>query len=204
MNSLQFSVSDIRKWGSLKIFNNYFTTEMGRKSFIERLRQLNSSLKDYKCSAYSIPRIYKDVYYDMHSQYYGMTRFVDMCEPLIRSIDKPDDSIKRKIRNQWDSLWKSLKEDLDLSDVACKDLKDLGIRLLFTYTDDELLYHIPSEIFEFYNAILTWYTYTVTESAMENIALSPLELIEFMVTSDADKFIYCMQNGFDKGGSFLW
>lgn len=201
---MQFSVSDIRKWGSLKIFNNYFTTDIGRQGFIERLRQLNFALSDYKCSAYSIPRVYKDVYYDMHSQYYGMSRFVDMCEPLLRSIDNPDDSIKRKIRNQWDSLWKCLKEDLSLSEVACKELKELGIRLLFQYKEDDLPIHINAEVFEFYNAILTWYTYTVTESAMTNLALSPLELIEFMIISDADKFIYCMQNGFDKGGSFLW
>ena len=39
---------------------------------------------------------------------------------------------------------------------------------------------------------------------MNNLVLSPLELIEFMIVSDADKFIYCMQNGLDKGGSFLW
>lgn len=201
---MQFSVSDIRKWGSLKIFNNYFTTDIGRQGFIERLRQLNSALSDYKCSAYSIPRVYKDVYYDMHSQYYGMSRFVDMCEPLLRSIDNPDDSIKRKIRNQWDSLWKCLKEDLSLSEVACKELKELGVRLLFQYKEEGLQVHINAEVFEFYNAILTWYTYTVTESAMTNLALSPLELIEFMTISDADKFIYCMQNGFDKGGSFLW
>lgn len=201
---MQFSVSDIRKWGSLKIFNNYFTTDIGRQGFIERLRQLNFALSDYKCSAYSIPRVYKDVYYDMHSQYYGMSRFVDMCEPLLRSIDNPDDSIKRKIRNQWDSLWKCLKEDLSLSEVACKDLKELGVRLLFQYKEEDLQIHINAEVFEFYNAILTWYTYTVTESAMTNLALSPLELIEFMIISDADKFIYCMQNGFDKGGSFLW
>lgn len=201
---MQFSVSDIRKWGSLKIFNNYFTTDIGRQGFIERLRQLNFALSDYKCSAYSIPRVYKDVYYDMHSQYYGMSRFVDMCEPLLRSIDNPDDSIKRKIRNQWDSLWKCLKEDLSLSEVACKELKELGIRLLFQYKEENLPIHINAEVFEFYNAILTWYTYTVTESAMTNLALSPLELIEFMTINDADKFIYCMQNGFDKGGSFLW
>lgn len=201
---MQFSVSDIRKWGSLKIFNNYFTTDIGRQGFIERLRQLNFALSSYKCSAYSIPRVYKDVYYDMHSQYYGMSRFVDMCEPLLRSIDNPDDSIKRKIRNQWDSLWKCLKEDLSLSEVAYKELKELGIRLLFQYKEDNLPIHINAEVFEFYNAILTWYTYTVTESAMTNLALSPLELIEFMIISDADKFIYCMQNGFDKGGSFLW
>lgn len=201
---MQFSVSDIRKWGSLKIFNNYFTTDISRQGFIERLRQLNFALSDYKCSAYSIPRVYKDVYYDMHSQYYGMSRFVDMCEPLLRSIDNPDDSIKRKIRNQWDSLWKCLKEDLSLSEVACKDLKELGVRLLFQYKEEDLQIHINAEVFEFYNAILTWYTYTVTESAMTNLALSPLELIEFMIISDADKFIYCMQNGFDKGGSFLW
>lgn len=201
---MQFSVSDIRKWGSLKIFNNYFTTDIGRQGFIERLRQLNFALSDYKCSAYSIPRVYKDVYYDMHSQYYGMSRFVDMCEPLLRSIDNPDDSIKRKIRNQWDSLWKCLKEDLSLSEVACKELKELGVRLLFQYTEEDLQIHINAEVFEFYNAILTWYTYTVTESAMTNLALSPLELIEFMTINDADKFIYCMQNGFDKGGSFLW
>ena len=200
---MQFSVSDIRKWGSLKIFNNYFTTDIGRQGFIERLRQLNFALSDYKCSAYSVPRVYKDVYYDMHNQYYGMSRFVDMCEPLIRSIDNPDDSIKRKIRNQWDSLWKCLKEDLSLSEVACKELKELGIRLLFQYKEENLPIHINTEVFEFYNAILTWYTYTVTESAMANLALSPLELIEFMIISDADKFIYCMQNGFDKGGSFL-
>lgn len=200
---MQFSVSDIRKWGSLKIFNNYFTTDIGRQGFIERLRQLNFALSDYKCSAYSIPRVYKDVYYDMHSQYYGMSRFVDMCEPLLRSIDNPDDSIKRKIRNQWDSLWKCLKEDLSLSEVACKELKELGIRLLFQYKEENLPIHINAEVFEFYNAILTWYTYTVTESAMTNLALSPLELIEFMTINDADKFIYCMQNGFDKGGSFL-
>lgn len=201
---MQFSVSDIRKWGSLKIFNNYFTTDIGRQGFIERLRQLNFALSDYKCSAYSIPRVYKDVYYDMHSQYYGMSRFVDMCEPLLRSIDNPDDSIKRKIRNQWDSLWKCLKEDLSLSEVACKELKELGVRLLFQYKEEDLQIHINAEVFEFYNAILTWYTYTVTESAMANLALSPLELIEFMTINDADKFIYCMQNGFDKGGSFLW
>lgn len=201
---MQFSVSDIRKWGSLKIFNNYFTTDIGKQGFIERLRQLNFALSDYKCSAYSIPRVYKDVYYDMHSQYYGMSRFVDMCEPLLRSIDNPDDSIKRKIRNQWDSLWKCLKEDLSLSEVACKELKELGIRLLFQYKEENLPIHINAEVFEFYNAILTWYTYTVTESAMTNLALSPLELIEFMTINDADKFIYCMQNGFDKGGSFLW
>lgn len=201
---MQFSVSDIRRWGSLKIFNNYFTTDIGRQGFIERLRQLNFALSDYKCSAYSIPRVYKDVYYDMHSQYYGMSRFVDMCEPLLRSIDNPDDSIKRKIRNQWDSLWKCLKEDLSLSEVACKELKELGIRLLFQYKEENLPIHINAEVFEFYNAILTWYTYTVTESAMTNLALSPLELIEFMTINDADKFIYCMQNGFDKGGSFLW
>lgn len=201
---MQFSVSDIRKWGSLKIFNNYFTTDIGRQGFIERLRQLNFALSDYKCSAYSIPRVYKDVYYDMHSQYYGMSRFVDMCEPLLRSIDNPDDSIKRKIRNQWDSLWKCLKEDLSLSEVACKELKELGVRLLFQYKEEDLQIHINAEVFEFYNAILTWYTYTVTESAMTNLALSPLELIEFMTINDADKFIYCMQNGFDKGGSFLW
>ena len=140
----------------------------------------------------------------MHSQYYGMSRFVDMCEPLLRSIDNPDDSIKRKIRNQWDSLWKCLKEDLSLSEVACKELKELGIRLLFQYKEENLPIHINAEVFEFYNAILTWYTYTVTESAMTNLALSPLELIEFMTINDADKFIYCMQNGFDKGGSFLW
>lgn len=200
---MQFSVSDIRKWGSLKIFNNYFTTDIGRQGFIERLRQLNFALSAYKCSAYSIPRVYKDVYYDMHSQYYGMSRFVDMCEPLLRSIDNPDDSIKRKIRNQWDSLWKCLKEDLSLSEVACKELKELGVRLLFQYTENDLPINISAEVFEFYNAILTWYTYTVTESAMANLALSPLELIEFMIISDADKFIYCMQNGFDKGGSFL-
>lgn len=201
---MQFSVSDIRKWGSLKIFNNYFTTDAGRQGFIERLRQLNFALSNYKCSAYSIPRVYKDVYYDMHSQYYGMSRFVDMCEPLLRSIDNPDDSVKRKIRNQWDSLWKCLKEDLSLSEVACKELKELGIRLLFQYAEDDLPIRISAEVFEFYNAILTWYTYTVTESAMTNLALSPLELIEFMIISDADKFIYCMQNGVDKGGSFLW
>ncbi len=200
---MQFSVSDIRKWGSLKIFNNYFTTDVGRQGFIERLRQLNYALSDFKCSAYSIPRVYKDVYYDMHNQYYGMSRFVDMCEPLIRSIDNPDDSIKRKIRNQWDSLWKSLKEDLNLSDAVCKELKELGIRLLFQYTENDLPINISAEVFEFYNAILTWYTYTVTESAMANLALSPLELIEFMIVSDADKFIYSMQNGFNKGGSFL-
>lgn len=201
---MQFSVSDIRKWGSLKIFNNYFTTDIGRQGFIERLRQLNYALSDYKCSAYSIPRVYKDVYYNMHSQYYGMSRFVDMCEPLLRSIDNPDDSIKRKIRNQWDSLWKCLKEDLSLSEVACKELKELGVRLLFQYTEEDLQIHINAEVFEFYNAILTWYTYTVTESAMTNLALSPLELIEFMTINDADKFIYCIKNGFDKGGSFLW
>lgn len=200
---MQFSVSDIRKWGSLKIFNNYFTTDIGRQGFIERLRQLNFALSDYKCSAYSIPRVYKDVYYDMHSQYYGMSRFVDMCEPLLRSIDNPDDSIKRKIRNQWDSLWKCLKEDLNLSDAVCKELKELGIRLLFQYAENDLPINISAEVFEFYNAILTWYTYTVTESAMANLALSPLELIEFMIISDADKFIYSMQNGFNKGGSFL-
>ena len=174
---MQFSVSDIRKWGSLKIFNNYFTTDIGRQGFIERLRQLNFALSDYKCSAYSIPRVYKDVYYDMHSQYYGMSRFVDMCEPLLRSIDNPDDSIKRKIRNQWDSLWKCLKEDLSLSEVACKELKELGVRLLFQYKEEDLQIHISAEVFEFYNAVLTWYTYTVTESAMTNLALSPLELI---------------------------
>lgn len=201
---MQFSVSDIRKWGSLKIFNNYFTTNIGRQGFIERLRQLNLALSNCKCSAYSIPRIYKNVYYDMHSQYYGMTRFVDMCEPLLRSIDKPDDSIKRKIRNQWDSLWRCLKEDLELSEIVCKELKDLGIRLLFQYEEENLSVSISAEVFEFYNAILTWYTYTVTESAMNNLVLSPLELIEFMIVSDADKFIYCMQNGLDKGGSFLW
>lgn len=201
---MQFSVSDIRKWGSLKIFNNYFTTNIGRQGFIERLRQLNLALSNCKCSAYSIPRIYKNVYYDMHSQYYGMTRFVDMCEPLLRSIDKPDDSIKRKIRNQWDSLWRCLKEDLELSEIVCKELKDLGIRLLFQYEEENLSVSISAEVFEFYNSILTWYTYTVTESAMNNLVLSPLELIEFMIVSDADKFIYCMQNGLDKGGSFLW
>lgn len=201
---MQFSVSDIRKWGSLKIFNNYFTTNIGRQGFIERLRQLNLALSNCKCSAYSIPRIYKNVYYDMHSQYYGMTRFVDMCEPLLRSIDKPDDSIKRKIRNQWDSLWRCLKEDLELSEIVCKELKDLGIRLLFQYEEENLSVSISAEVFEFYNSILTWYTYTVTESAMNNLGLSPLELIEFMIVSDADKFIYCMQNGLDKGGSFLW
>lgn len=201
---MQFSVSDIRKWGSLKIFNNYFTTNIGRQGFIERLRQLNLALSNCKCSAYSIPRIYKNVYYDMHSQYYGMTRFVDMCEPLLRSIDKPDDSIKRKIRNQWDSLWRCLKEDLELSEIVCKELKDLGIRLLFQYEEENLSVSISAEVFEFYNAILTWYTYTVTESAMNNLVLSPLELIEFMIVSDADKFIYCMQNGLNKGGSFLW
>lgn len=201
---MQFSVSDIRKWGSLKIFNNYFTTNIGRQGFIERLRQLNLALSNCKCSAYSIPRIYKNVYYDMHSQYYGMTRFVNMCEPLLRSIDKPDDSIKRKIRNQWDSLWRCLKEDLELSEIVCKELKDLGIRLLFQYEEENLSVSISAEVFEFYNAILTWYTYTVTESAMNNLVLSPLELIEFMIVSDADKFIYCMQNGLNKGGSFLW
>lgn len=201
---MQFSVSDIRKWGSLKIFNNYFTTNIGRQGFIERLRQLNLALSNCKCSAYSIPRIYKNVYYDMHSQYYGMTRFVDMCEPLLRSIDKPDDSIKRKIRNQWDSLWRCLKEDLELSEIVCKELKELGIRLLFQYEEENLSVSISAEVFEFYNSILTWYTYTVTESAMNNLVLSPLELIEFMIVSDADKFIYCMQNGLDKGGSFLW
>ena len=201
---MQFSVSDIRKWGSLKIFNNYFTTNIGRQGFIERLRQLNFALSNCKCSAYSIPRIYKNVYYDMHSQYYGMTRFVDMCEPLLRSIDKPDDSIKRKIRNQWNSLWRCLKEDLELSEIVCKELKDLGIRLLFQYEEENLSVSISAEVFEFYNSILTWYTYTVTESAMNNLVLSPLELIEFMIVSDADKFIYCMKNGLEKGGSFLW
>lgn len=200
---MQFAVQDIRRWGSLKIFNNYFSSDLGRQSFIERLRTCNFMLEDYKCSAYSIPRIYKDVYYDIHNQYYGMIRFVDMCEPLIRSMDKPDDSVKRKIRNQWDSMWKCLKDDLSLNDNAFKAMKELGIRLLFSYTSNEYI-HIDPEIFEFYNAILTWYTYTVSESAIANLELSSLELIEFMVINDSDKFVYNIQNGFDKGGSSAW
>lgn len=189
---MQFAIQDVRRLGFKKICQNFYTTIQGKVAFLERLRIENMMLSDIKASAYSLPKKYNSIYESLVYNYNGLIRFVDMCEPMMRSLDNPDSSVQRKVRNQWDSLWKCMKKDLDLSDDNIKMLKELGIRIAF---HNESI--VSSETYDFYNAILGWYVFTISECSIQELDLSPMDLISIMVLSSANDFIMNICKGFN-------
>lgn len=188
---MQFAVQDVRRLGFQKICQGFYKTAQARVAFLERLRIENMMLSDVKTSAYSLPKKYNSIYTVLTYNYNGLIRFMDMCEPMMRSIDNPDSSVQRKVRNQWDSLWKCIKKDVDFSDDNIKMLKDLGIRI--AVADEGIT---SMETYAFYNAILSWYVFTTSESSIQELGLTPMDLISIMVLSNADDFILSICNGF--------
>ena len=85
---MQFAVQDIRRWGNRKLCSYFYESNESRNAFIERMRIKNMMLSDIKSSAYSLPKVYGDLHSRIDNVYVGMVRFVDICEPLILSIDK--------------------------------------------------------------------------------------------------------------------
>lgn len=182
---MQIAIQDIRKLGFKKISQNFYSSEQGKLAFLERLRIENMMLSEYKASAFSFPKMYNKAYKNIKLCYFGIIKFMDMCEPMMRSIDSPDSSVQRKFRNQWNSMWKAVRKDLDLSEESMVMLKNLGIRIALVSDD----YIVSSETYAFYNVILSWYVYTMSESTIIGLGLSPLRLLEILVVSDAYEFI---------------
>lgn len=191
---MQFAVQDIRSFGNQKIFNGFYSSKAGMMSFIERLRIQNMMLIDYKATAYSLPKVYKNIQSDL-IRYSGIIAFMNMCEPMILDIDKPDATLQRKFRNNWDSMWTNFGKDLHLNAEVVKMISDLGIRLCFVTE----IQRIPDEIYKFYNAILKWYTYSVSEASIKELNIEPLELIRYMILMSSDEFICSLDLGFEGG-----
>jgi hypothetical protein len=181
---MQLAIQDVRGLGFQKICNSFYKTEQGKTAFFERLILINNRLSGVNSSAFSLPRYYKELYGSLELKYSGMVRFMNMCEPMILEIDKPDIVLQRKVRNQWDSLWKGLKRDLDLSDDLITSLKELGIRIAFD-KDNE----VSDEIYNFYSSILNWYVLTQSESTIQEKNLNSMKLVSVMVLSDSDSFL---------------
>lgn len=190
---MQFSVADVRRLGFQKICQGFYTTSQGRVAFLERLRIEHMMLTDIKMSAFTLPRKYAVMYDDLvHTlNYIGLVKFIDMCEPMLVSIDNPDAMIKRKVRNQYDSLWKCVGKDLDICGDTLVMLKELGLKIAVNSD-----VRISVETYEFYNAILGWYVYTLSEGSISELGLSPMDLISIMVLTDASDFISNICNGF--------
>ena len=132
---MQIAIQDIRKLGFKKISQNFYSSEQGKLAFLERLRIENMMLSEYKASAFSFPKMYNKAYKNIKLCYFGIIKFMDMCEPMMRSIDSPDSSVQRKFRNQWNSMWKAVRKDLDLSEESMVMLKNLGIRIALVSDD---------------------------------------------------------------------
>ena len=190
---MQFAVQDIRGWGNRKLCSYFYGSNESKNAFIERMRIKNMMLSDIKSSAYSLPKVYKDLHSHIDNVYVGMVRFVDMCEPLILSIDKIDATIQRKFRNQWDTLWKCFERDTGLPHDTVLTLKELGIRLCFCDSDSVL---VSDEVLEFYNTVISWYVFTISESSIQTLGLSSLDLIEVMILSDNMDFVFSIIKGF--------
>lgn len=188
---MQVFVQDIRDWGNKKIMSSFTQSKDGEQAFIERLRIQNMLLIDCTNTAYSFPKLYSALYDKIKTKYYGMPYFMSFCEPLIQSMDKPDKSVQRRFRNQWDACWGSFGRSLMLSTEILKTLKDLGIRICFAWNFDR----IPDEVFRFYNTVLKWYVYTVSESSIQELGFTPSELVEQMILKKADMFVHDIQVG---------
>lgn len=190
---MQVAVKDIRRWGYRKLSEQFFSSEEEKQNFLDLIRAQNIRLTDIKSSAYSLPRIYNKLSSNMTRYYWGMVRFVDFCEPMMPSIDKPDASIQRKFKNQWKSLWEGFCEEIDLLEDFKEDIMELGIRLCF-YEDLSSVNKLDSSILDFYNAILSWYVITISESAIQELGLEPQQLIGYMIQKDSRSFLYSVIN----------
>ena len=187
---MQYAIQDIRGWGNKKLYSYFFPNKHIQNAFLERLRIRNMMLSDVKCSAYSLPKVYNKLSKSINQNYKGMQRFMDMCEPLMSSLDNPDSTVQRKFRNQWDTLWKCFMKDTGLNEEAVTMIKELGIRICFydstellcnTAVSQELSDRFPSDVFDFYNTVLSWYVFSLAESNIRELGLTPLEMIETMI-----------------------
>lgn len=193
---MQVAVKDIRRWGYKKLSNQFFSSEEEKQNFLDLLQAQNIRLADIKSSAYSLPRVYSKLSSSIKKYYWGMARFVDFCEPMMSSTGKPDASIQRKFRNQWDSLWAGFCKELDLSEDFKdfeEDIKELGIRLCF-YENLSSVNRLDSNILDFYNAVISWYVITASESAIQEFGLEPLQLVGCMIQKDSRSFLYSVIN----------
>lgn len=186
---MQLAVQDIRRLGFKKIAKSFYKSFESRIAFYERLRQENCSLCNYKSSAYSLPKYYNGIKDNLYGKYNGFIRFIDFCSPML-GVAKVDSVTQRKVRNQWDSLWKCIQRDLTLTDVDINILKELGIRIALA--EKEL---ISVEIYDFYNAVLSWYVYTNSESNLNEMGLDFNNLLEVMVLESSQNFLDIILNG---------
>ena len=186
---MQLAVQDIRRLGFRKIADYFYKSAESKIAFYERLRQTNYSLISYKSSAYSLPKSYANMKDSLTVNYNGIVRFMNFCNPLME-VAKIDAVIQRKVRNQWDSIWKCIQRDLVLTDADTLVLKDLGIRIALV--EDEL---INAEIFDFFNAILSWYVYSSSEGNLSEVGVDFNDLLEIMVLESSKSFLDIILKG---------
>lgn len=186
---MQLAVQDIRRLGFKKIAGCFYKSAESKVAFYERLRQENCNLSKYKASAYSLPKYYSSIKNDLVGNYNGFIRFIDFCNPML-GVAKVDSVMQRKVRNQWDSVWKSIQRDLVLTDADTNVLRELGIRIALA---EEHL--ISIEIFDFYNAILSWYVYTSSEGNLNEVGLDFNDILEVMVLESSQNFLDTILKG---------
>lgn len=189
---MQFALQDLRKWGYKKIFQSFASNEQERVNFFQDIEKADYAYYNVKCSAFTFPRKWGSIKEECSHYYLGMKTFIYSCEPMIDNIEI-DNTCQRKFRNQWYSLWRSVTKDLDLTERESKLLENFGIKLAFADLEQ---YEVPDNIITFFDAVLGWYVFTQSEYSFDTVDMTPLELVELLVTSDSDSFVGIVRTSF--------
>lgn len=181
---MQIALQDLRRLGTLKIGEMYINTE-----FLNKLNKLNNECITIKSSSYTVPRVWNSLDKEILKPYSSIIAFMNIVEPTIEFVGYNEIN-QRKFRNMWERLFHTLAKDLGLSENEEVLIRDLGVRLIYYVCE----YVVDEEILQFYNTIIQWYIFTLSEVNLDRYKLSVIDLLDILCLNDSKDFCYIVLN----------
>lgn len=210
---MNISLQDVRNLGYKKIHLNYCETVKQKRLFFSSMEKFNALFSSFKLPPYSFLNYWSEIKDLNDADIGGMKSLVLSVEPLI-SVNEPSNSVKRKFRNTWESVWDKYGEISGLSISELSVLKEVGLKIpifLSSYelgnekasqvtkdiTLDNTMRNLLQTVCYFYNSVLYWYIQTQFESVFTVKDKSLYDIIESLCVLDNQKFSDLLERGDD-------
>lgn len=177
---MQLALQDIRRLGSKKITRKYMSDDYAKNKFMSICGQESLARYSYKVSSYAFLRNWGTIKDSVAKYYTGMNKLVHDIEPFIDQIEV-DDMVKRKFRNQYESIWGFIGKDLSLEPNEVTMLSDLGLKMALSVNP-------ASKALDFFNSMFIWYLFTSKEVNFERSGLTFLDVLEVLCVMTDDEF----------------
>lgn len=162
---MQLSIKDIRAGG-----NNKIALGLDMHKFIQ---ELSIHIRHKHISVYSIPKLYIEGSLQASK---GMKRVLKYCEPMIDAGVSNTESLQRKFRNTWNSIWNNFALDTNLSDKYYDILRQASVSPLPEDLEDKL------------DTIIFWYLISGSETSLRDVGLNVESALNSLISFDNYNF----------------